>query len=38
MPQNVTIHKTPFERAQEIYDTKAGTLLRPTYDLQPTQI
>mmetsp|Transcript_16489 Transcript_16489/g.27999 ORF Transcript_16489/g.27999 Transcript_16489/m.27999 type:complete len:185 (-) Transcript_16489:319-873(-) len=29
--QNVTIHRTPFDRAQEVYDNRAGTLLRPTY-------
>lgn len=38
MPQNVTIHRTPFERAQEVYDNRAGTLLRPTYDANPKDI
>jgi hypothetical protein len=33
LPQNVTIHRTPFERAQEVYLNRAGTLLRPTYSV-----
>ena len=32
MPQNVTIHRTPIARAEEVYLKRAGTLLRPTYD------
>mmetsp|Transcript_15942 Transcript_15942/g.24659 ORF Transcript_15942/g.24659 Transcript_15942/m.24659 type:complete len:162 (-) Transcript_15942:11-496(-) len=38
LPQEVTLHRTPFERAQEIYDDKAGTLLRPTYHELPEDI
>ena len=38
MPQNVTIHRTPFERAEDVYLNRAGTLLRPTYDTRPELI
>lgn len=38
MPQNVTIHRTPFDRAEEVYLNRAGTLLRPTYDLHPEEV
>jgi ribosome biogenesis GTPase A len=38
MPQNVTIHRTPYERAEEVYLNRAGTLLRPTYDTEPQNI
>ena len=38
MPQNVTIHRTPFERAEQVYLDRAGTLLRPTYDSKPEEI
>ena len=38
LPQNVTIHRTPFDRAQQVYLDRAGTLLRPTYDRNPEGI
>ena len=37
-PQNVTIHRTPFERAEQVYLNRAGTLLRPTYDTNPEAV
>lgn len=38
VPQNVTIHRTPFDRAEQVYLDRAGTLLRPTYDEKPESI
>ena len=38
VPQNVTIHRTPLARAEEVYLNRAGTLLRPTYDERPEEI
>ena len=38
MPANVTVHRTPFARAEEVYRDRAGTLLRPTYDSDPHQV
>jgi len=38
MPQDVTIHRTPFERAEEVYANRAGTLLRPTYNDKPNEV
>lgn len=38
VPQDVTIHRTPFERAEQVYLDRAGTLLRPTYDANPESI
>ena len=35
---HVTIHKTPLEKAQQIYDNHAGELLRPTYDIKPQDV
>ena len=33
MPPHVTIHRTPTLKAENVYKTHAGTLLRPTYSL-----
>ena len=38
VPQNVTIHRTPFERAEAVYRDRAGTLLRPTYNEKPEDV
>lgn len=38
VPQNVTIHRTPFERAEAVYLDRAGTLLRPTYHESPDKV
>ena len=38
MPQNVTIHRTPFDRAMDVYLERAGTLLRPTYNINPESV
>jgi len=38
VPQNITIHRTPSERAEEVYLKNAGTLLRPTYDTEPEKV
>lgn len=38
VPQNVTIHRTPFDRADEVYQQRAGTLLRPTYNTKPEEM
>jgi len=38
VPQNVTIHRTPFERAEDVYNDRAGTLLRPTYNESPQDV
>jgi 30S ribosome assembly GTPase len=35
---HVTIHKTPTEKAQKIYDDHSGTLIRPTYTAFPEKI
>jgi hypothetical protein len=35
LPFDVTIHRTPFERAEEVYLARSGTLLKPTYGIDP---
>lgn len=35
MSPHVTIHKTPLEKAQSVYDNHAGELIRPTYTAKP---
>ena len=35
---HVTIHKTPLEKAQLIYENHAGELLRPTYNIKPNEV
>jgi len=31
VPKDVTIHRTPIGRATEVFDQKAGKLLKPSY-------
>ena len=35
---HVTIHKTPLEKAQQIYDDHAGELIRPSYNATPKEV
>lgn len=38
VPPNVTIHRTPILKAEEVYKKHAGTLLRPVYNTNPENI
>lgn len=35
---HTTIHKTPLQKAELIYEKHAGTLLRPTYNIKPEEV
>ena len=38
VPLNIPIHRTPLERAEQVYLDRAGTLLGPTYDEKPENV